>query len=140
MVSPIAYVSFFLMYCLQRNDAREIGELSFYPLHRKVGDMQFYVLGSWMWIFVPLWLASSAMNGKYNDWCHRNINGSSYFTYFLHYPLLMMDAVFIKDWDLPYRINIVILTFMMYAELALIWWAYQSFLRCCRRKKLHNLG
>jgi hypothetical protein len=55
----------------------------------------FYTFGSWIWVLVPLYVASEFLNRKFDRFLYEEICGSSYFFYIIHYPLLLVGAVLV---------------------------------------------
>jgi len=54
--------------------------------------MTMHTTGTWMWIYVNIWVAIALLNSKFNEYGHKLLNGGSLWCYVIHFLFVVVFA------------------------------------------------
>lgn len=54
--------------------------------------MTMHTTGTWMWIYVNIWVAIALLNTKFNEYGHKLLNGGSLWCYVIHFLFVVVFA------------------------------------------------
>jgi len=110
-MAPIAIVMAILIYSLTcPMNYSDMGHLFFYPLYSTYGLQCLYTTGTWLWVYLIIWLMAKIGNDKFNDKVYNYVSGSSLYAYLSHYFFILIISVMIIR---PYKINFIPALFIM---------------------------
>ena len=104
------------------------GSLWMYPLYAPTWLQCFYSTGTWLWLYLIVYLHSQGMNHKYNDSTYQLTSSISMYAYLIHYPfIVIVSAGIVKPLGIPFVPAIFVIFF---ATIGLIWISYKIGGRC----------
>jgi hypothetical protein len=68
------------------------GNIFFYPIYEEFSLMTMHTTGTWMWIYVNIWVAIALLNSKFNEYGHKLLNGGSLWCYVIHFLFVVVFA------------------------------------------------
>lgn len=88
---PIGLLIFFIIYALAAPvNQNAVGDVFSYPLYTTHWLQTVYLIGTWNWIYVNIWIAIQYLNSKFDDDSYKLINGSSMWAYLSHYLFIVI--------------------------------------------------
>jgi len=54
--------------------------------------MTMHTTGTWMWIYVNIWVAIALLNSKFSEYGHKLLNGGSLWCYVIHFLFVVIFA------------------------------------------------
>jgi len=96
--TPIMLFMFYAIMSLTTPNYKDIGNnggIYFYPLYATFGLMCLHTLGTWLWVYVNIWVAIETLNKKFGDRWYRLLNGGSLWCYASHYLFIVIMAQYV---------------------------------------------
>jgi len=108
----LAPLSVGLWYCLfsftSPMNHSDTGFLFYYPLYFKFTYQCSFVIGTWQWVYVLVWVMKETANEKFNEVAYDLIVGSSMWAYISHYIFIVISAnYFVRPLGLSYPAAII---------------------------------
>lgn len=111
VMAPIGLVCFILMYSITSPMVyHNMGHLFFYPLYSTYGLQCLYTTGTWIWVYLIIWMMAKVGNEKFNDTVYTYVCGASLYAYVSHYFFILILSVLVVR---PYKITFIPALFIM---------------------------
>lgn len=108
----LAPLSVGLWYCLYSFTSpmnhSDTGFLFYYPLYFTNTYQCSFIIGTWQWVYLLVWVMKEIANEKFNEFAYNLIVGSSMWAYISHYIFIVISAnYFVRPLGLSYSTAIV---------------------------------
>jgi hypothetical protein len=111
IVSPLAMVGFLFLYSLTSPMVYTgVGHLFFYPLYSTYGLQCLYTTGTWIWVYMIIWVMALIANDRFHKPTYNLICGSSLYAYLSHYFFILIISVMVVR---PYKLGFIPALFLM---------------------------
>ena len=118
----------------------DTGFLFYYPLYFKFESQCSFIVGTWQWVYLLVWVMKETSNEKFNEVAYDLIVGSSMWAYISHYIFIVISAnYFVRPLGLSYSAAIVsnmVITWVGIFSSYVILTKIQSLYTTVRDKKL----
>lgn len=93
-VAPL-FVGFciFTYSCTSPMNYTNMGALFFYPLYSDYPLQVLHVIGTWLWVYVVVWLMAEFGNYPFNKMLYKFVSGCSLYAYLSHYFFIVVLVV-----------------------------------------------
>jgi len=118
IITPLAIGGMILLYSISSPMVySNMGHLFFYPLYADYTLQCLYTTGTWMWVYMIVWLMAKFANDKFNATVYNFVSGASLYAYVSHYFFILILSVMIIR---PYKIGFIPALFIMIFGTALL--------------------
>ena len=123
LLVPLVLTCFYVCYSVTTpNYNKNPGLFYFYPLYEEFSLMTMHTTGTWMWIYVNIWVAISMLNSKFSDRSFRLVSGGGLWCYVIHLLFVVLFAKYViygRKWS--YVPATLILFFLTEGAVMLTW-------------------
>uniref|UniRef100_A0A7S3CJM0 Uncharacterized protein n=1 Tax=Strombidium rassoulzadegani TaxID=1082188 RepID=A0A7S3CJM0_9SPIT len=118
----------------------DTGFLYFYPLYEQKWLQNYFVLGSFSWVYLLTWTSKYILNSKFNDTVFKLFVQGSMFAYLSHYLwIVLCNQYVVRRLDLPYSTGVFVTFF--FTQVCIVACLYLSHqLSSCLRPKRNSEG
>lgn len=98
VMAPICLFLFYATMSLTTPNYSDIGKsggIYFYPLYATFGLMCLHTLGTWLWVYVNIWVAIITINNKFSDRAYKYICDGSLWCYVSHFLFIVLIAFYV---------------------------------------------
>lgn len=81
-----------------------MGHLFFYPLYADYPLQVFHTIGTWIWVYLIVWIMAECCNDEFNRIVYNFVTGCSLYAYLSHYFFIVVIVVTIVR---PYKLDFI---------------------------------
>jgi len=118
IVAPLTIGLFIFLYAVTSPmNYTSMGHLFFYPLYTDYPLQVFHTIGTWIWVYLIVWIMAECCNYEYNAIVYNFVTGCSLYAYLSHYFFIVVIVVTIVR---PYKIGFLGALFLVIFGTALL--------------------
>ena len=120
VLTPISIGMFYVLNGLTSpTNHSDTGFLFLYPLYFKWEYQSLYVIGTFQWVYVIVWIMKEISNEKFNEVFYDLASGSSLWAYISHYFFIVLSGNYIiRPFNLSYPQGVI--ANLIFTEISII--------------------
>jgi len=112
VLAPLGMGMFIFLYaCTSPMNYTSMGHLFFYPLYTDYPLQIFHTTGTWIWVYLIVWLMAECCNDEFNRIVYNFVTGVSLYAYLSHYFFIVVIVVVLIR---PYKIGFIPAFFIVF--------------------------
>jgi len=94
VLAPLGFGVFIFLYALTSPmNYTNMGHLFFYPLYADYPLQVFHTTGTWIWVYLVVWVMAECCNDSFNTIVYNFVTGVSLYAYLSHYFFIVVIVV-----------------------------------------------